>query len=482
MNDFIGQDAQEYQFNNATLPEIESSAEQNTMAGKNWLKTRDDSCPVCFTVQDNICRLVSGSNSTWATEEFRLDILRERIEPWLTSLFQSEHLNLLVGSGLTRGVCQIAGVDGAGMTCSKFETGGDVLEEAAQKAAKLAGRGDGNFEDRMRIAFDLLKALEILNKPQGPILRAEIESKLASFVDDVLKSETGLLNSSKKGDAFNSLIVFLMSFASRTGNRDRLHVFTTNYDRFVEEAADWAGLRLIDRFVGTLEPVFRASRMNVDYHYNPPGIRGEPRYLEGVARFTKLHGSLDWIKDGDYIRRIGMPFGSSSIIPFLSTHGMKGNLVDGLMIYPNSSKDLETTCYPFVELFRDFSAAICRPNTCLVTYGYSFGDEHINRVIRDMLTIPSTHLVIISYDDPLGRIESLYNNSSSVDQITLIVGPDIANLESLTKDFLPKAAIDFASQRMSKMIQARLIVSASSKTSAEAESRKGNDNHDGQSV
>ena len=90
MNDFIGQDAQEYQFNNATLPEIESSAEQNTMAGKNWLKTRDDSCPVCFTVQDNICRLVSGSNSTWATEEFRLDILRERIEPWLTSLFQSD--------------------------------------------------------------------------------------------------------------------------------------------------------------------------------------------------------------------------------------------------------------------------------------------------------------------------------------------------------------------------------------------------------
>ncbi len=30
--------------------------------------------------------------------------LRQGIEPWLTSLFQSEHLSLLVGSGLTMAV------------------------------------------------------------------------------------------------------------------------------------------------------------------------------------------------------------------------------------------------------------------------------------------------------------------------------------------------------------------------------------------
>lgn len=61
------------------------------------------------------------------------------------------------------------------------------------------------------------------------------------------------------------------------------------------------------------------------------------------------------------------------------------------MIYPNPDKDRETAEYPYVELFRDFAAAICRPNNTLVTYGYGFGDEHINRVIKDMLTIPSTH-------------------------------------------------------------------------------------------
>ena len=54
-------------------------------------------------------------------------------------------------------------------------------------------------------------------------------------------------------------------------------------------------------------PIFRSSRLNLDIHYNPPGIRGEPRYLEGVARLTKLHGSVDWVQNEDEIRRIGLP-------------------------------------------------------------------------------------------------------------------------------------------------------------------------------
>jgi hypothetical protein len=53
------------------------------------------------------------------------------------------------------------------------------------------------------------------------------------------------------------------------------------------------------------------------------------------------------------------------------------------MIYPNSSKDRETAAYPYVELFRDFAAAVCRPNCTLICFGYSFGDEHINPLGTD---------------------------------------------------------------------------------------------------
>ena len=126
------------------------------------------------------------------------------------------------------------------------------------------------------------------------------------------------------------------------------------------------------------------------------------------------------------------------------------------MIYPNSAKDQETANYPYVELFRDLAAAICRPNSTLVTYGYSFGDDHINRVIRDMLTIPSTHLVIISYDDDMGRIMKLYEELGRHSQISLLIGPALADLTNLTQYYLPKAAIDKTTSRMSELLKQRL--------------------------
>ena len=246
----------------------------------------------------------------------------------------------------------------------------------------------------------------------------------------------------------------MMSFASRTGTRDRLNIFTTNYDRLIEAGADLAGIHLIDRFVGSLSPIFRSSRLDIDMHYNPPGIRGEPRYLEGVVKYTKLHGSIDWINANNCIRKVGLPFGAEDIKPYLNAPGFPSS-PSKIMIYPNASKDRETSEYPYVELFRDFAAAICRPNSTLVTYGYSFGDEHINRVIKDMLTIPSTHLVIIAFNDSMGRIMKYYKEWGRSNQMSIIIGADIANINDLVNFYLPKPAIDKATIRMNEMLKKR---------------------------
>jgi len=205
-------------------------------------------------------------------------------------------------------------------------------------------------------------------------------------------------------------------------------------------------------------PIFRSSRLDLDMHYNPPGIRGEPRYLEGVARYTKLHGSVDWVQTGKDIRRAGLPFGVESVEPYLKAPGLNGATDRQLMIFPNAAKDRETADHPYVELFRDLAAAVCRPNSTLVAYGYSFGDEHINRIIRDMLTIPSTHLVVISYNDPLGRIMQTYREMGRPSQISLLIGPALADLTSLTENYLPKAAIDKTTFRMSELLRQRMGV------------------------
>lgn len=311
----------------------------------------------------------------------------------------------------------------------------------------------------------MLRGLKILKKQSdAQKLETELNSIITEFAKSILSSEKAIAIASeeKRDEAFSILVNFLLSFASRTGNRERLNIFTTNYDRLIEVGSELSGIHLMDRFVGTMMPIFRSSRLNLDLHYNPPGIRGEPRYLEGVARLTKLHGSVDWIQSGSMIRRIGLPFGADEITPYLQAPGLYGSDALRLMIYPNSAKDRETAEYPYVELFRDFAASICRPNSTLVTYGYGFGDEHINRVILDMLTIPSTHLVIISFDDPIGRILQFYYDSSHYAQISVLLGNNLGDITNLSNDYLPKSAIDRTTIRMAELLQHRLGASSSS--------------------
>lgn len=341
-------------------------------------------------------------------------------------------------------------------TFTKYE---DEIKSAAEVSAKACGRGSGNIEDQIRTANDLLRGLKILKKDgDAKELETELNAIISEFAKSILKSENGIAtaNEEKRENAYSVLVNFLLSFASRTGNRERLNIFTTNYDRLIEIGAELAGIHLMDRFVGTMMPIFRSSRLNLDIHYNPPGIRGEPRYLEGVARLTKLHGSVDWIQNGGAIRRIGLPFGADDIEAYLKAPGLYGANALKLMIYPNSAKDRETAEYPYVELFRDFAASICRPNSTLVTYGYGFGDEHINRVIHDMLTIPSTHLVVISFNDPIGRILRFYYEVAHYAQISILIGNNLGDITNLANDYLPKSAIDRTTIRMAELLQHRI--------------------------
>ncbi|WP_313374132.1 SIR2 family protein [Pantoea sp. CTOTU50773] len=460
-----------------------------------YIKLGDDQFPIQLDPHgDNGAFKVIG-DCVWAKAEDEItpDFLRSRIEPWLTALFQSEHLNLLVGAGLSSAVQESAtGQKPQGMgwiqdlKVCKLE-----IDAYVEKTAKAAGRDKGNIEDQIRSINELIKGLEILvalnplpivpPPPPNPpyryfptelnLLKEELSRCLRQFAESVSNGEKSIRDArpDKKIETFNYLVNFLMSFSSRTATRDRLHIFTTNYDRIIETGAELAGLRLIDRFVGSIAPIFRSSRLEVDYHYNPPGIRGEPRYLEGVARFTKLHGSLDWFATEGVIRRFGLPFGATSVEPFLQAESTGTANYQQLMIYPNSVKDRETSEYPYVELFRDLASATCRPNSTLITYGYSFGDEHINRVLKDMLTIPSTHIVIIAYGDPLGRILSFIKESGRRAQISLLLGNHFGELKILVDYYLPKAAIDRSSIRMAELLKSRGLYPATFKSKSGGE-------------
>lgn len=403
---------------------------------------------------------------------------REHIEPWLSALFQAEHLSVLVGSGFTTAIAGAAEAPAVDMSPVDFQSSYyEVVMQTAEKSAKSLGRTVPNIEDQARTVIDLITGLRILADGADPDFEfdeflqsvsdlfqewdPELGNALSSLLERVLVTERGIASALADKNHQNPERVrrllggFLLPFGSRAATRERTHVFTVNYDRLIEFGCDLLGLRIVDRFVGTLAPVFHSSRLGVDLHYNPPGIRGEPRYLEGVVRLTKLHGSVDWRSvagpSGNLeVQRSNLPFGAADDHP-----GLPRQASEQLLIYPNAAKDVETLKYPYAELFRDFAAAACQPNSVVVTYGYGFGDDHVNRVLRDMLSIPSTHLVIISYDNAGGRLQAFCDNASHESQITLLVGPHFGDLETLVEYYLPKPAIDRTTWRMVELLNRR---------------------------
>lgn len=392
--------------------------------------------------------------------------VRREIEPWLSAIFQSEHLSLLAGNGLTLGTVGKAGIEGQGMDRIVFEDYSTDISSHAEKYATKLGRGTPNFEDDLRAALELAKGLEITDPSKAEKLDGQISSALEEFMKSILATERKFETKINEGDekanaALNILKSFLISFSSRSASRERLNLFTTNYDRFIEYALDGAGILKLDRFVGSLRPEFRETKLNYDFHYNPPGIKGEPRYVEGVVRYSKLHGSIDWTFKNKKVQRSLLPFGAEDNHTELQKDSFQSQV-----IYPNSSKGVETTFYPYSELFREFSTSICRPNSSLVTYGYGFGDSHINSIIEDMLTIPSTHLVIISYDDSRGLIKNFFKDKNP-SQFTLLIGEEFGKLDNLVKHYLPKSAIDRITLKKTKLLENRGEKAAEPKKSVE---------------
>lgn len=364
----------------------------------------------------------------------------KKAESWLAALLQMEHVNLLIGNGLSMAIGFPIGVTPPTMTQTLVAgQHTSAISEHAKRTAKAAGRGSSNLEDEIRSALALIDGFKVLARANdAEEVEAAVNTAMKSFISQVLSFERGVRDKHQAADreTLSQAILlqrFLLPFAARAAGRDRLHLFTTNYDRLLEFTADLLGLRLLDRFVGTLKPTFSASRLDLDMHYAPPGVRGEPRLLEGVVRYAKLHGSVDWRNEHRKVVKVPLQFGAEPSDPSFPLTPSQTTV-----IYPNPAKDVETLSYPYSELFRDLAASICRPNAVLFTYGYGFGDSHINRIIADMLTIPSTQLVVASHG-PLPSLNTFKQGHYPESQTTELIGPEVGGLRGFVR-LLPSTA------------------------------------------
>lgn len=146
-------------------------------AGGNVIKTRDDRELILV---DKDGKVQNADACGWLPDTMIVNktVFRSRIEPWLTSLFQSEHLSLLCGSGITNAISFLAGASGGTtMGLTTFTKYKDEIKAAAEVSAKASGRENGNIEDQIRTANDLLRGLKILKKgTEATALETELNS------------------------------------------------------------------------------------------------------------------------------------------------------------------------------------------------------------------------------------------------------------------------------------------------------------------
>jgi hypothetical protein len=117
-----------------------------------------------------------------------------QIEPWLSTLFQSEHLALLIGNGFTTAVAsKCKDVTAVEMKCNftdfPYE---DELKKAANNSAKRTGRKEANIEDQIRVANDLIKGLEILGYQKLKDTKSRLLDLIGDFIEKVSKTEEGI--------------------------------------------------------------------------------------------------------------------------------------------------------------------------------------------------------------------------------------------------------------------------------------------------
>jgi SIR2-like domain len=136
-----------------------------------------------------------------------------------------------------------------------------------------------------------------------------------------------------------------------------VEIFTSNYDLLMEQALEESEVPYFDGFAGSARAFFDLSSME---HENLPS-----RW----ARLWKVHGSINWWRTSN--KRVH--------------RGDMADDTDAQMIHPSHMKYEESRKMPYLAMQDRLRAFLARGQVVLVTCGYSFQDEHLNRAILDGL-------------------------------------------------------------------------------------------------
>jgi hypothetical protein len=337
----------------------------------------------------------------------------------MAKVLQIENLSFLIGAGCSS--CVDIAPDG-----KEVELGIPVMAPLfdnfvatypnftiAEHAIQEFLGADKNLERIMEI----LVAASVLSINGINLVDTQIDNKIKTvkaFISEKIHS----------GRNSRAVLDIYKTFYQRISHRKRISpisIFTTNYDLYNETALDELGFLYNTGFVGTYRRKFSPKSFNFTY---VDSMNLQRNVWENVPTFfniVKLHGSISWTKKEEEIWETSPDSSGSE------------DESSRVMIYPTPIKDRSTLMTPYSDLFRVMENRLLQKHSTLVVLGYGFGDEHINRIILNGLSIPTFNLVVFGKGENITKLENLRD-----DRIVIVNSENrIHYFKNFTENVLP---------------------------------------------
>jgi hypothetical protein len=271
-------------------------------------------------------------------------------ERTLTEVATSENLLVLSGLGTSRSVKD-----------QDDKPLAPTMTDLWTAVKKATGETFEKVKNRVRYPVDAGDNIELL------LSRCQLKQSLRPsqtirrFIRDAEAAIVSKCDFVKDGTELPTHEGFLRKVARRSTRLPRMKLFTLNYDLCFEIAASHNRFIVVDGFSHTHPQEFDGSHFLYDFVRREPG-KETPDFVPNVLHLYKMHGSLDWERANDQVRRVAKPSRP-------------------LIIYPRSSKFELSYEQPFLELMSQFQIALRQPNTGLMVIGYGFNDDHISQPV-----------------------------------------------------------------------------------------------------
>jgi hypothetical protein len=343
-------------------------------------------------------------NQNIISQEQDFDKIKETIKKDLSKILDTRNLSFLIGSGCSLGVNGIPTMKQ--LADNLFEPQEDIHPDLKDKVfetehieilerLKINYKNEPfrtNLETFLGTLYSYRFYLDKLKEAKESAFDKDLEdlNKIIKRTKEYILYEC--LNEKNKDndhDIVDTYQQFYRKLSLRDSNLQKPNVFTTNYDLFSERAMDSLGISYTNGFSGFVERYFNPSIFNYALAEQMDISSLKWSIIDSFIYLFKIHGSVNWVE-----KESNNKLFSIQEIQDINFDRLKSEA--NYMIYPSPLKQNASLGSPYADLFREFQKRITQKQSTLVTMGFSFGDEHINNIIYQALTIPSFRLVIFS--------------------------------------------------------------------------------------